>query len=44
MISATIAFNNIILIFVYLIKLIFIKMNLNHHFDNTLRSSYQKKK
>ena len=44
MISATIAFNNITSTFVYLMKSTFVKMNLNHHFNNTLRPSHQEEK
>ena len=38
MISATIAFDDIMLTFVRSMKSTFVKKNLNHHFDNTLRS------
>ena len=44
MISAIIMFNDITSIFVRLMKSTFVKINLNDHFDNTLRLSYQKKK
>ena len=44
MISATIAFNNITSTFIRSMKLMFVKMNLNHHLDNTSCSSHQKEK
>ena len=40
MIFATIAFDDITLTFIRLMKSTFVKMNLNYHFDNTLRSSH----
>ena len=43
-IFAIIAFDDIILIFIHLIKLTFVKMSLNYYSDNILRFSYQKKK
>ena len=42
MISATITFDDITSTFVYSIKSTFVKMNLNHHLDNTSRSLHQK--
>ena len=44
MISAIIAFDDITSTFIHLIKLMFMKINLNYHFDNTSRFSHQKKK
>ena len=44
MIFTTIAFDDITSTFVHLIKSTFVKMNLNHHFNNTSRSSHQKKR
>ena len=44
MISATIAFDGITSIFVHSVRSTFVKMNLNHHFNNTSRSSHQKEK
>ena len=43
MILATIAFNDITSTFVYLMKSMFVRINLNHHFDNTSRSLHQEK-
>ena len=42
MIFAIIAFNDITSIFIHLIKSTFVKMSLNHHFDNISRFSHQK--
>ena len=42
-ILATITFNDITSTFVHSMRSTFVKMNLNHHFDNTSRSSHQKK-
>ena len=44
MIFAIIAFNDITLIFIRLMKSTFVKINLNHYFDNISRSLYPKKK
>ena len=44
MISAIIVFNDITLTFVYSMKSTFVKMSLNHYFDNISRLSYQKEK
>ena len=44
MIFATIAFNDITSTSVRSMKLTFVKMSLNHHFDNTSRSLHQKEK
>ena len=42
MIFATIAFDDITLTFVRSMRSTFVKMSLNHHFDNTSRSSHQR--
>ena len=44
MIFIIIVFDDITSTFVYLMKSTFVKINLNYYFDNTSRSSYQKKK